>query len=63
MDSVKCPYCGGSDWDKFVPPNGDKVFIGTANTKTKSIHADTGFACDLYVCKTCGNVHLKLESQ
>lgn len=61
MLSEKCPYCGNSDWDKFVPSNGDKVFIGTADTRTGNVHANTGFSCDLYVCKKCGNVHLVLE--
>lgn len=57
----KCPYCGNIEFDKFIPPNGDAMFIGTANTKTNKIHADEGFICDLFVCKKCGNVQLKMK--
>lgn len=57
----KCPYCNNASFEKFTPPVGDKMFICSADTKTKAIHPDQGFICDLYVCKCCGNVHLKLQ--
>lgn len=61
MHIEKCPYCRNSTFDKFVPPSGNKVFIGSADTQTRKIYVDKGFICDLYVCTNCGNVHLKLE--
>lgn len=60
MQALKCPYCGSTTFDKFIPRKGDKMFIGSADTKTGVIYADDGFICDLYVCKECGNVHLQL---
>ena len=61
MLNETCPYCKHVGFSKAKPQKGNAFFIGSANTETKEIFADTGFIFDLYVCNHCGNIRLKMK--
>ena len=59
----KCPYCGGYSLIKQKPPAGDALFIGSIDSKTKSIFAADGIFCDFYMCGSCGNIQLRAKAK
>ncbi len=61
MLNEQCPYCKNVGFSKVKPEKGNVFFLGTANSETKQIFADTGFICELYVCNHCGEIRLKMK--
>ena len=59
----KCPCCGSYSLTKQKPATGDSLFIGTFDSRTKTIHADNGIMCDYYLCTSCGSIQLRAKRQ